>query len=116
MARPGPARWLPSLTNAGQVGFPTDGFAVDTIAVPYANPWKALMFCSGVDFFADGSAAVSTIHGDVWRVSGLDDRLRAVTWNLMLRPKSEKRMAMIFTMPSETRIPSPAPTAAAITL
>lgn len=80
LARPGPARWLPALTNAGQIGFPTEGFALDTITVPYANPWKALMFCSGVDFFADGSAAVSTIHGDVWRISGLDDRLRAVTW------------------------------------
>jgi hypothetical protein len=38
------------------------------------------MFCSGVDFFSDGSAAVSTIHGDVWRVSGIDDKLRAVKW------------------------------------
>ena len=80
LSRPGPARWLPAITNAGQVGLPADGFAVDTIPVPYANPWKALLFCSGVDFFRDGSAAVSTIHGDVWRVSGLDAPLRAVTW------------------------------------
>jgi hypothetical protein len=80
LSKPAPDRWLPALTNAGRVGFPSDGFAVDTITVPYANPWKALMFCSGVDFFSDGSAAVSTIHGDVWRVSGLDDKLRAVTW------------------------------------
>lgn len=80
LSRPGPARWLPALTTVGQVGFPTDGFAVDTIPVPYANPWKALLFCSGVDFFRDGSAAVCTIHGDVWRVSGLDAPLRAVTW------------------------------------
>jgi len=80
LSRPGPAHWLPAITNVGRVGFPADGFAVDTITVPYANPWKALMFCSGVDFFSDGSAAVCTIHGDVWRVSGLDDKLRAVTW------------------------------------
>ena len=80
LAKPGPARWLPALTSAGQVGFATDGFAVDTLTAPYTNPWKALLFCSGVDFFRDGSAAVSTIHGDVWRVSGLDDKLRAVTW------------------------------------
>ncbi len=80
LIKPGPARWLPALTNVGQVGFPTDGFAVDTLTAPYTNPWKALMFCSGVDFFRDGSAAVCTIHGDVWRVSGLDDKLRAVTW------------------------------------
>jgi hypothetical protein len=80
LSQPGTARWLPVITNAGQVGFATDGFAVDTITVPYANPWKALFFCSGVDFFNDGSAAVSTIHGDVWRVRGLDDKLRRVTW------------------------------------
>lgn len=79
LAKPGSGRW-PALTNAGQIGFPTDGFAVDTITVPYANPWKALFFCSGVGFFSDGSAAVSTIHGDVWKVSGLDDKLRKLTW------------------------------------
>ncbi|HEY0549531.1 MAG TPA: hypothetical protein VGF13_08010, partial [Verrucomicrobiae bacterium] len=79
LSKPFVGRW-PAITNVGQVGFPSDGFAVDTITVPYANPWKALMFCSGVDFFSDGSAAVSTIHGDVWRVSGIDDKLRAVKW------------------------------------
>ncbi len=80
LSKPGAARWLPALTNAGQVGFPTDGFAVDTLTAPYNNPWKALLFCAGVDFFRDGSAAIGTIHGDVWRVSGLDDKLQAVTW------------------------------------
>jgi hypothetical protein len=80
LCRPGAAHWLPAITNAGQVGFPTDGFAVDTITVPYSNPWKALFFCSGVDFFNDGSAAVCTIHGDVWRVRGLDEKMRRVTW------------------------------------
>ena len=80
LSRPGPGRWLPAITNAGSVGFPSDGFAVDTLTVPYANSWKALLFCSGVDFFSDGSAAVCTIHGDVWRVSGIDEKLRAVTW------------------------------------
>jgi hypothetical protein len=79
LSKPGTAHWF-SITNVGSVGFPSDGFAVDTITVPYANPWKALMFCSGVDFFSDGSAAVSTIHGDVWHVSGIDDKLRKVTW------------------------------------
>ena len=80
LSRPGPPRWLPAITNAGQLGLPVDSFAVDTLTAPYANPWKALMFCSGVDFFRDGSAAVCTIHGDVWRVSGIDDLLRSVTW------------------------------------
>jgi hypothetical protein len=80
LCQPGPARWRPAITNVGQIGLATDGFAVDTLAVPYSNPWKALFFCSGVDFFNDGSAAVCTIHGDVWRVRGLDEKLRRVTW------------------------------------
>ncbi|HXG47712.1 MAG TPA: DUF6797 domain-containing protein [Methylomirabilota bacterium] len=80
LAQPGPARWAPALTTTAQTGFPTDGFAVDTLTVPYANPWKALFFCSGVDFLDDGAAAVSTIHGDVWLVRGLEERPRTLTW------------------------------------
>ncbi len=79
LSQPGSGHW-PAITNVGQMGFPSGGFAVDTMTVPYANPWKALMFCSGVGFFSNGSAAVSTIHGDVWHVSGIDDKLRKVTW------------------------------------
>ena len=80
LSRPGPARWLPALTTKAQAGFAKDGFAVDTLTAPYANPWQALLFFSGVDFFRDGSAAVCTIHGDVWRVRGLDDSAGQLTW------------------------------------
>jgi len=38
------------------------------------------MFLSGVDFFANGDAAVCTIHGDVWIVKGVDDKLEKLTW------------------------------------
>ena len=43
-------------------------------------------------------------------------RLRAVTWNWMLSPKPENSAAMICTMPSDTTMPRPQPTAAARTL
>ena len=78
--KPGPARWLPELTTAGQRGVDTDILAVDTLTVPYDNPWKALMFLSGVDFTPDGAAFVCTIHGDVWRVTGIDDTLGQLRW------------------------------------
>ncbi len=68
------------LVVQGQRGPDRDAYAIDTIPVPYDNPTRSLMFCSGVGFFDNGDAAVSTIHGDVWRVSGLDDQLRQVTW------------------------------------
>ncbi len=68
------------LVVKGQLGAGADAYAIDTIPVPYENPWKALMFASGVGFFENGDAAVATIHGDVWRVSGLDARLERVEW------------------------------------
>jgi len=77
---PASASPSPALVVQGQRGADTDAYAIDTIPVPYDNPTKSLMFCSGVGFFDNGDAAVGTIHGDVWRVSGLDDSLRQVTW------------------------------------
>src|SRR5262245_8607775 len=44
LLEPGPARWLPELKTVGQRGLDTDILAVDTLTVPYDNPWKALMF------------------------------------------------------------------------
>lgn len=76
----GPGRWLPELETRGVPG-KTDGpIAIDTITIPYANPWNALFFTSGHDFLPNGEAAVCTIHGDVWLVSGLDRDLRNVKW------------------------------------
>ncbi len=79
LAQAGPAHW-PTLTTQGQRGADTDFLAVDTLTLPYDNPFKALLFASGVDFGSDGAAYVSTMHGDVWRVSGIDDSLKNLKW------------------------------------
>jgi len=76
---PSAPRW-PELTTRGQRGADTDILAVDTLTLPYDNPWKALLFASGVDFGPDGAAYVCTLHGDVWRVTGIDDSLRELKW------------------------------------
>jgi glucose/arabinose dehydrogenase len=76
---PAPARWIP-LETRGQTSRDKGAYVVDTLSVPYDNPWKALMFLSGVDFFSNGDAAVSTIHGDVWIVKGIDEKLEKLTW------------------------------------
>jgi hypothetical protein len=81
LLQPGTARWWPELNTVGQRGIDTDILAVDTLTVPYENPWNALMFLAGVDFTPDGTAYVCTIHGDVWRVRGIDDSLRGLRWN-----------------------------------
>ena len=72
-----------TISARGQLGSSAEAYAIDTIPVPYDNPSHAQMFCSGVGFFDNGDAAVSTIHGDVWRVSGLDDKLEHVEWRRM---------------------------------
>ena len=77
---PGPARWVPELKTSGQRGLDTDILAIDALTLPYENPWHALMFLGGVDFRSDGAAYICTIHGDVWRVTGIDDSLRGLRW------------------------------------
>jgi len=74
------ARWLPELKTIGQRGVDTSTLAVDTLTLPYENPWRALFFLAGVDFSADGVGYVCSIHGDVWRVTGIDDGLRQLRW------------------------------------
>ncbi len=79
LVQPGPTRWHP-LTTRGQPGIGADAYVIDTLTVPHDNPWKALFFTSGVDFLPNGDAAVCTIHGDVWLVSGIDAKLEKLTW------------------------------------
>jgi len=80
MTTPGQLLWPETIKTQGTLGKDDDAYTVDTIAVPFDNPYHALIFTSGHDFFSDGRAAVSAIHGDVWIVDGIDADLDAVTW------------------------------------
>jgi hypothetical protein len=75
----GPTQWPQKLTTGGKLGF-GGAYVVDTAVIPFENPWKSWMRLVAFDFFSDGRAAVSTWNGDVWLVSGLDDKLDHVTW------------------------------------
>lgn len=66
----GPTVW-PDLLETEIIPGQGKGYAVDTITLPYKNPWNSLLFCGGHDFLPDGTALVCTIQGDVWHVSGL---------------------------------------------
>ena len=79
LTRGGPSRWPETFTMTGSLGSGRP-YAIDTIPLPFDNPWNALVYCGGHDFFTDGSAAVCTMQGDVWRVSGLDESLAEVRW------------------------------------
>ncbi len=80
LCKPGPKRWGEPIPTKGTVSTDAKPYVLDTITAPYANPQKALLFLSGLDFFENGDAAVSTLHGDVWVVRGIDDKLENVTW------------------------------------
>jgi putative heme-binding domain-containing protein len=79
LTRGGKPQWPQVIATTGSLGTGRP-YAVDTIALPRENPWKALLYFGGHDFFADGSAAICTMQGDVWRVEGLGDTLRNVRW------------------------------------
>ncbi len=79
IVRGGQPQWTQTLQVTGELGTGSP-YAIDTIPLPEQNPWKALLFCGDHDFLPDGSCLVCTMQGDVWRVSGLDDELRNVTW------------------------------------
>jgi hypothetical protein len=78
--RPGPARWTKRVVAKGEVGKGAGSYVIDTLTVPHDNPYRALMFLSGLDFLPGGDLAVSTAHGDVWLVKGADAKLGRLTW------------------------------------
>lgn len=80
MTHGGPERWSQELTVHGELGESINGYALDTIPVPFENPWNAWMRTSALDFFDDGRAVVTTQGGDVYIVSGIDSQLQNVTW------------------------------------
>ncbi|MFV2070223.1 MAG: DUF6797 domain-containing protein, partial [Pirellulales bacterium] len=80
ITRPGPLRWPHVLQTKGSRAHDDAAYVIDTITIPFDNPYKALMFLSGFDFFSDGRLAISTVHGDVWIVDGVDRLLQNVNW------------------------------------
>ncbi len=78
--KPGPARWTQPVVTRGEVARDDAPFVIDTLTVPYENPYRALMFLSGLDFLPNGDIAVCTAHGDVWIVSGADAKLDRLVW------------------------------------
>ncbi len=76
----GPARYPEPLVTKGVLGGGGGAYAVDTITPPFDNPGKVLFRFGGHDFLPGGDAAVCTMDGDVWVVSGIDDKLEKLSW------------------------------------
>lgn len=75
-------RWTQTIPMRGEEGKanPDSSYLVDTIPVPLSNPFKSVMQLSGIAFDKKGTAYVSTLAGEVWKVTGLDRALDTVTW------------------------------------
>ena len=83
LTRGGPSRWgSPQITQGKLATSGGDGpYVTDTITPPDDNPYKSWLRFSGMDFFKDPTkAALCSVSGDVWVVSGLDDTLGSLTW------------------------------------
>ena len=75
----GPARWTETVKTQGVLGSDDQPYTLDTITIPFDNPYKSWMRIGGFDFFKDGkprrsapgaatsgSSAASTTS---WRIS-----------------------------------------------
>jgi len=79
LTKGGPARYEP-LKTKGILGDNKSAYTVDTLTIPEKNPWHSWIRPTGLDFFSDGRAAICTLNGDVWIISGIDDKLDNLTW------------------------------------
>jgi len=80
LAKGGPARWTEPVVTKGALGKEPGAYAVDTLTLPYENPWSSYLRLVALDFFPDGRAAVATLDGDIWIVSGIDAKLERLSW------------------------------------
>ena len=80
LTKPGAPRWGAALEVAGKLGDSTQPYASDEIPLPEDNPYKSWLRPGGHDFLPDGTCVVANISGDVWLVSGLDEKLEHVKW------------------------------------
>ena len=76
----GPAPYPTSLSAPVLVG-DQEGYAVDVLTLPLDNPWHSRVRPTGIDFLDDGDeAVVSTIDGEVWRLSNITDQDGPIHW------------------------------------
>jgi mono/diheme cytochrome c family protein len=76
----GPLSWPELFNEKVSISKNDQPYVIDRVGVPLENPWGSMMMFSGIDFDRNGVAYVSTLMGDVWKVSGLGEGKKDVTW------------------------------------
>ncbi len=69
-----------SHTTKGTLSTSEKAYVIDDIDLPFDNERKSLMFLTGIDFDKKGHAYITTLMGEVWKVSGLHKNLNKVKW------------------------------------
>jgi hypothetical protein len=80
LTKGGGLRWPEPVVTKGVLGKEPGAWQVDTLTIPYENPSNSYMRIVALDFFPDGRAAVATLDGDVWIVSGINEKLEKLVW------------------------------------
>lgn len=82
LTAPAEAHWSQVLTTSAKLSAAKDAYVVDDIPLPLDNPWKRNLRLADIAFFKNkpGEAAVVTLDGDVWLLSGLSGDLQEVKW------------------------------------
>ena len=75
----GKLRWPGEIETKGKLG-EGNPYAIDTLTLPYENPWKSLFYLAGVEFLSDSRIAVCTFHGDVWICDASGPDLAKLRW------------------------------------
>lgn len=75
----GTALWPERIETEGMMGEGIS-YAIDTLTLPFENPWNALFFVGGVDFVSKKRIAICNIHGDIWVCDISGEDLATLTW------------------------------------
>lgn len=73
-------RWKAFPATSGTLASDTKAYVVDDIPLPFKNDNKSLMFLTSIDFDKQGAAYISTLMGEIWKVTGLNKQLNQVVW------------------------------------
>ena len=83
-AKAGKPHWPDAVVTQGVLAAsstPDGAYVQDVLTPPVPNPWNRRVRFGGMDFFSDGKrAALSTWDGDVWIVSGIDEKFEKLSW------------------------------------
>lgn len=78
---PAKRRWPQTVKTGAQIAKAKKAYVVDNIELPFDNPWRRIVRPGDIQFLSDGTGVMVTLDGDVWKVRGLRDSLKEITWN-----------------------------------